>query len=300
MRHFLDITTASRADLQALIADAVALAERPTDTRGRLAGRLLINLFFEPSTRTRVSFDIAGRRLGMDVVNITAQGSSMVKGESLVDTFRTLEAMGPDVIVVRHADNGSAQLLAERAGDSVCVVNAGDGSHAHPSQALLDAVTLTRHFGDLAPLKVLIAGDLYHSRVAKSNIAMLKKLGVAEVRLAAPEALMPNERAREGTVCFDDFDRAVEGADVIMMLRIQRERMHGVHVPAEADYHAEWGLDARRLARAAPGCVVMHPGPMNRGVEITSEVADGPQSLILRQVRNGVFARMAILSRLLA
>ncbi len=297
--HLLDIASLDDGQLRALLERSAEIKMHPERFSARHAGRMLINLFYEPSTRTRVSFEIAAKRLGLDVVNFSTVTSSVVKGEILADSFQTLAAMGPDVVVVRHSEDGAPSQLADIAPPGVHVVNAGDGCRAHPTQALLDAFTLSQHFGRFADLRVVIAGDLHHSRVTRSNVEILRRLGVAEIRLAAPQALLPDSKTAVGTELHDDLDAAVEGADVVMMLRIQHERLEDIELPDAAQYHRHWGLTAERLRRAAPGCKVMHPGPMNRGVEIAGEVADGPQSLILDQVRNGVFMRMAIIMLLL-
>lgn len=299
LQHLLDIASIDDRQLHTLLDTARAIKSRPADFAGRCKRRLLINLFYEPSTRTRFSFEIAAKRLGMEVVNFTTSGTSVSKGETLMDSFRTLAAMAPDVIVVRHPDDGAAAELAAAAPAGLHVVNAGDGCHAHPSQALLDALTLSEHVEDFSSLRILIAGDLHHSRVTRSDVEMFRRLGVRDIRLAAPPQLQPGPETSRGTRVFEDLDAAIAGVGVVMMLRIQHERQSGAGLPSAEDYHRAWGLDARRLALAAPGCRVMHPGPMNRGVEITSDVADGPASLILEQVANGVFARMAILSVLL-
>jgi aspartate carbamoyltransferase catalytic subunit len=295
LRHLLDIASLSDGQITGLLKSARDVKHNTQAVENAHAGRLMINLFYEPSTRTRFSFEIAAKRLGMQVVNFTAAGSSVSKGETLLDSFRTLQAMRPDVIVVRHPEDGAAAQLAEAARPGVHVVNAGDGCHAHPSQALLDALTLSEHFEDFSTLRILIAGDLHHSRVTRSDVELLRRLGAGEIRLAAPEQLRPGPETARGAVVYDDIDSAIEGVDVVMMLRIQHERQAGLSLPGAEDYHRVWGLDERRLERAAPGCLVMHPGPMNRGVEISSAVADGPRSLILEQVANGVFARMAVL-----
>jgi aspartate carbamoyltransferase catalytic subunit len=279
-RHLLDIQSQAPEVLQAMLDDALTLVDNPEALAGAGRDRLLINLFYEPSTRTRVSFEVAALRLGMRVVNIAASDSSVKKGETLMDTFRTLEAMAPDLMVIRHPDNDALQPLAEAA-QSVSIINAGDGSRAHPTQALLDALTLRRRFERLDRLKVLVAGDLHHSRVTRSNVALFKKLGIGEIRLCAPAGLEAGPRVSTGTRCFSSLDQALEGVDVVMMLRIQHERLAGMAIPDGESYHRQWGLTSSRLKLAAPGCLVMHPGPMNRGVEISSEVADGPQSVIL-------------------
>lgn len=299
LQHLLDIDSTPLPALQAILSEAAQIARAPDDHRDACRDRLVVNLFYEPSTRTRVSFEIAALRLGMQVVNLAAAGSSVVKGESLLDTFHTLQAMSPDVIVLRHPDNGAPLTLAAEAEPGVHVVNAGDGSRAHPTQGLLDALTLQLHFPDLSAATVVVAGDLNHSRVTASTVALLKKLGVGELRLVAPPGLEAPADVAEGTLAFDTLDAALPGADAVMMLRIQHERLGGTAAPEAAAYHREWGLTPERLAIAGPDCIVMHPGPMNRGVEIAPEVADGPQSVIREQVRNGVFVRMAVLKALL-
>jgi aspartate carbamoyltransferase catalytic subunit len=259
----------------------------------RLEGITQINAFFENSTRTLLSFEIAGKRLGADVVNMHAAQSSVKKGETLIDTAVTLNAMRADVIVIRHSASGAVKLIA---GKVDCpVLNAGDGWHEHPTQALLDALTIRRRTGAIAHRKVVICGDILHSRVARSNILALTTLA-AEVRVVAPSTLMPAEIERMGVTPFTDFDAALEGAEVVMMLRLQNERMNGGFIPSTREYHMRYGLTSERLKRAAPGALVMHPGPMNRGVEITSEVADDlERSAITEQVEMGVAVRMACL-----
>ncbi|MCG7349880.1 aspartate carbamoyltransferase catalytic subunit [Sphingomonas sp. ACRSK] len=259
----------------------------------RLDGITQINAFFENSTRTLLSFEIAGKRLGADVVNMHAAQSSVKKGETLIDTAVTLNAMRADVIVIRHSASGAVKLIA---GKVDCpVLNAGDGWHEHPTQALLDALTIRRRTGAIAHRKVVICGDILHSRVARSNILALTTLA-AEVRVVAPSTLMPAEIERMGVTPFTDFDAALEGAEVVMMLRLQNERMNGGFIPSTREYHMRYGLTSERLKRAAPGALVMHPGPMNRGIEITSEVADDlERSAITEQVEMGVAVRMACL-----
>ncbi|MDX1459465.1 MAG: aspartate carbamoyltransferase catalytic subunit [Xanthomonadales bacterium] len=299
LRHLVDIESLEAEQLRHLVQQALAIRQDPGRYFNRLQGRILVNLFFEASTRTRFSFEIAARRLGMHVVNFAAAASSVSKGETLLDSFRTVQAMGPDVIVFRHPDIGSAERLAEESQAGVHVINAGDGSRAHPSQALLDMMTLSAHFEDLSQISVLIAGDLRNSRVTHSDVAAMRKLGVGEIRLASPPALKPDATQAHGTRVFESFEDALEGVDVVMTLRVQKERLRDSDIPDPLDYHRDWGLNESRLSLAKPGCLVMHPGPMNRGVEITSEVADGPQSVILEQVSNGVHARMAILLAML-
>ena len=264
---------------------------RPSDHR--LDGLTQINAFFENSTRTLLSFEIAGKRLGADVVNMHAAQSSVKKGETLIDTAMTLNAMRADVIVIRHGSSGAVQLIADKV--DCPVLNAGDGWHEHPTQALLDALTIRRRRGSIAGQRVVICGDLMHSRVARSNILALTALA-AEVRVVAPATLMPEGTDRMGVEAFSDFDAALEGADVVMMLRLQNERMSGAFIPSTREYHLRYGLTAERLKRAQPDALVMHPGPMNRGIEITSDVADMPgRSAINEQVANGVAVRMACL-----
>src|ERR687884_520399 len=260
-----------------------------------LRGRTVINLFFEPSTRTRTSFEIAAKRLSADAINISASTSSVTKGETLLDTARNLEAMSPDCIIIRHSCAGAPHQLARicRAG----IINAGDGSHEHPTQALLDALTIRERKGRIAGLKVAIIGDILHSRVARSNIHLLTKLG-ATISIAGPGTLVPNEfseMVEEGVIVERHIEDAIEGADVVMILRIQRERQTSAFFPSMREYAVHYGLHLNHLELAASDAIVMHPGPMNRGIEISSEVADGARSLILDQVSNGVAVRMAIL-----
>ena len=257
-----------------------------------LRGKTVVNLFFEPSTRTRTSFEIAEKRLSADTLGVAVASSSVVKGETLVDTARNIEAMGPSMIVLRHASSGAPHLLAR-----ICkspIINAGDGLHEHPTQALLDAFTIRERKGRIAGLKVAIVGDLLHSRVLRSNVLLLTKLG-ADVWVCGPPTLIPMGLHAMGVTTTTSVDAAVEGADVVMMLRIQLERMEGGFFPSLREYFTVFGMTEARLARARPDVIVMHPGPINRGVEISSEVADGPYSVILDQVANGVAARMAVL-----
>ncbi|WP_375396200.1 aspartate carbamoyltransferase catalytic subunit [uncultured Sphingomonas sp.] len=259
----------------------------------RLEGLTLINAFFENSTRTLLSFEIAGKRLGADVVNMGVNQSSVKKGETLIDTAVTLNAMRADVIVIRHGSSGAVQLIADKV--DCPVLNAGDGSHEHPTQALLDALTIRRRRGSVAGQRVVICGDILHSRVARSNLLALTALA-ADVRMVAPSTLMPAGVERFGATAFTDFDAALDGADVVMMLRLQSERMNGAFIPSTREYHLRYGLTPERLARARPDALVMHPGPMNRGVEIVSSVADDPaRSAITEQVETGIAVRMACL-----
>ena len=262
-----------------------------------LRGKTIINLFYEASTRTRTSFELAGKRLSADVINISGASSSAVKGETLLDTVKNLEAMHPDVVVIRHFASGAPHFIAERT--RAAVVNAGDGTHEHPTQALLDAFTIRRAKGRLDGLVVAICGDVAHSRVARSNAHLLGTMG-AKVRFAAPRTLMPVAASELGAEVFDRLEPALEGADVVMMLRVQRERMAGSFLPSTREYSRTFGLNQARLALAKPDAIVMHPGPMNRGVEIAAEIADGSRSVILDQVEAGVAVRMAVLWRLAA
>jgi aspartate carbamoyltransferase catalytic subunit len=298
-RHLLAIQDISAADALALIDRAehfVPMADQPIKKLDTLRGRTLVNLFFENSTRTQSSFEVAGKRLGADVVNMSVKTSSVAKGETLIDTAATLNAMSPDLLVVRHASSGAAQLLARKV--SCAVINAGDGSHEHPTQALLDALTIRLALGRIEGLTVAICGDIKHSRVARSNVHLLAKLG-AKVHLIAPPTLMSAAARAWGAEIFHDMEHGLAGADVVMMLRLQRERMAGGLIPSSREFFRFYGLDAERLKRAKPGALVMHPGPMNRGVEIDSSVADDPDvSLIERQVKMGVALRMAVLEAL--
>jgi aspartate carbamoyltransferase catalytic subunit len=295
-RHLLGIAGLAPHEILFLLDEAeqwIALNRSSEKRDDRLHGLTQINAFFENSTRTLLSFEIAGKRLGMDVVNMAVAQSSVKKGETLIDTAITLNAMRPDVIVIRHDASGAVRLIAEKV--DCPVLNAGDGRHEHPTQALLDALTIRRRKGRIAGLTVAICGDVLHSRVARSNILALGTLG-ADVRVVGPPTLLPPQVERMGVTRFTDFDAGLEGADVVMMLRLQSERMDGAFVPSPREYHALYGLTAERLARAAPDALVMHPGPMNRGVEIASDVADDlNRSAIPEQVEMGVALRMACL-----
>jgi len=297
-RHLLGIEGLGRLEIVALLdlaESAIEVSRQIEKKRSILRGRTQINLFYEASTRTQASFEIAGKRLGADVMNMSVAQSSEKKGETLIDTAMTLNAMRPDIIVVRHAQAGAAHLLARKVDCSV--VNAGDGAHEHPTQALLDALTIRRNKGRIEGLTVAICGDVLHSRVARSNILLLSALG-ANVRAVGPSTLTPRGLERLGVTVFHDMAEGLDGADVVMMLRLQRERMNGALVPSSREYFHFFGLDEEKLRLAAPGALVMHPGPMNRGVEIDSAVADGPQSLIREQVEMGVAVRMAVLEAL--
>ncbi|MFN4274304.1 MAG: aspartate carbamoyltransferase catalytic subunit [Aliihoeflea sp.] len=298
-RHLLGIGALSPQDIELLLdraEAAVAISRRPDKKMSTLRGRTQINLFYESSTRTQSSFELAGKRLGADVMNMSVASSAVKKGETLMDTAMTLNAMHPDILVIRHSSAGAAALLAQKVGCSV--VNAGDGAHEHPTQALLDALTIRRAKGRIARLVVAICGDVLHSRVARSNIILLNALG-AQVRVVAPSTLLPAGIEKMGVERFSRMEDGLKGADVVMMLRLQRERMAGAFVPSIREYFRHFGLDAAKLSAAKEDAIVMHPGPMNRGVEIASEIADGPHSLIQEQVEMGVAVRMAVMEALL-
>jgi len=295
--HLLGIESLAREEIEALLDAATSMKEvlrRDIKKVPALRGRTVINCFFESSTRTRSSFEIAAKILSADAVNWSASGSSVSKGESLIDTARNLEAMRPDVLVVRHSASGAPHLIASRVG--CAVVNAGDGAHEHPSQALLDAFTLRERWGSLEGRLVTIVGDIGHSRVARSNVLCLTRLG-ARVRLCGPPTMLPPGIESLGAEVFTDLRKAVDGADAVMMLRIQNERISESLFPTTREYSRTWGLSRARLAWLKEGALILHPGPINRGVELEPEVADGPHSVILDQVENGVAVRMAILLR---
>jgi len=297
-RHLLGIEGLSREEISGLLdlaEEFVELNRQIEKKRTSLRGRTQINLFFESSTRTQSSFELAGKRLGADVMNMAVNSSSIKKGETLIDTAITLNAMHPDILVVRHHASGAVELLAQKVDGSV--INAGDGAHEHPTQALLDALTIRRNKGRIEGLIVAICGDVLHSRVARSNIILLNAMG-ANVRVVGPSTLLPPNVERLGVKVMRDMREGLQDADIVMMLRLQRERMNGSFVPSTQEYFAYFGLDQRKLAYAKSDALVMHPGPMNRGVEIDSTVADGAQSLIREQVEMGVAVRMAVLEAL--
>ena len=304
LKHLLTLEGLPRETLCRLLDRAGQIRDAAlgrTQKRNALSGTTLCTLFFEPSTRTRSSFHIAAQRLGADVINFDASTSSSRKGETALDTLKNLEAMGVRGFIVRHSQDGAVEELAAQAGEGTTLVNAGDGRSAHPTQGLLDVLTLKQAKGpDFSKLKVLIVGDVKHSRVARSDLHALRTLGTGEIRVCGPAELLPQDATLQGCQVGDDFDAMLAGVDAVMMLRLQRERMEEGLVASLEDYHVQYGLTAGRLRRAAPEAVVLHPGPINRGVEITDEVADGPQSLVLRQVSNGVAIRMAVLEALLA
>ena len=297
-RHLLGIEGLAASEIESLLDLAeteIDVSRQIQKKKSVLRGRTQINLFFEASTRTQSSFELAGKRLGADVMNMSVAVSSVKKGETLVDTAMTLNAMRPDILVVRHHAAGAVELLAQKVECSV--INAGDGAHEHPTQALLDALTIRRHKGRLQGLTVAICGDVRHSRVARSNILLLHIMG-AEVRVVAPSTLIPARIDRLGVEAFTDMKKGLAGADVVMMLRLQRERMTAAYVPSVREYFRFHGLDTEKLAWAKPDAIVMHPGPMNRGVEIDPLIADGPRSVIREQVEMGVAVRMAVLEAL--
>ncbi len=301
LRHLITLDGLPRARIESLLDDAARLRAHWHGQRALpplLAGRSVVNLFFEASTRTRTSFDLAARRLGALVVNFDIASSSTSKGETLQDTLATLEAMDADAFVVRHKENGTPALLAGHCRQAA-ILNAGDGNHAHPTQGLLDLLTIRDRKGRIDGLQVVICGDIRHSRVARSDVHGLRALGVAAIRLCGPAELLPDADEFSGCSIDDDFDAALAGADVVIMLRIQHERLERSTRLDSQSYHVRYGLTPQRLARARADALVMHPGPINRGVEIASSVADGVQSAILDQVANGVFVRMAALAQLL-
>ena len=299
LRHFLTIEGLSRQTLTDILNTAESFAgvsDRTVKKVPVLRGKVICNLFFENSTRTRTTFELAAKRLSADVVTFNISTSATSKGETLLDTLRNLEAMHVDMFVVRHADSGAAHFIARHAAPGVSVINAGDGRHAHPTQAMLDMFTIRRHKGGFAPLKIAIVGDILHSRVARSQIHALNTLGVSELRVIAPRTLIPTAAQSLGVHVYHDLEEGIHDVDVIIMLRLQRERMLGALLPSEHEYFQLYGLTQKRLAAAKPDVIVMHPGPINRGVEMDSSVADGPASVILEQVSYGIATRMAVMS----
>ncbi|MCB1857739.1 MAG: aspartate carbamoyltransferase catalytic subunit [Gammaproteobacteria bacterium] len=299
LRHFLTIDGLSREILTDILDTAesfTGISERTVKKVPLLRGKVICNLFFETSTRTRTTFEVAAKRLSADVLNLNISTSSTAKGETLLDTLRNLEAMHVDMFVVRHADSGAAHFIARHAAPHVSVINAGDGHHAHPTQAMLDMFTIRRHKGDFAGLRVAIVGDILHSRVARSQILALNTLGTSEVRLIGPRTLLPADARSLGVHVYYDLDEGIRDVDVVIMLRLQKERMHGALLPSEHEYFQLFGLTESRLQHAKQDAIVMHPGPINRGVEIDSQVADGPRSVILQQVSFGIAIRMAVMS----
>jgi len=299
LRHFLTLEGLSRSLLTEILDTAdsfIEVGERSIKKVPLLRGRTVVNLFFESSTRTRSTFELAAKRLSADVLNLDISTSATSKGESLSDTLLNLEAMASDMFVVRHAQSGAPHFIAETVTPRVAIINAGDGRHAHPTQAMLDMLTIRQHKRGFAGLKVGIVGDILHSRVARSQIIALQTLGAEEVRVIAPATLLPKDIEGFGCKVFFDATLGLKDLDVVIMLRLQRERMEGALLPSEREFYRIYGLTTEKLALAHPECLVMHPGPINRGVEIESAVADGPQSVILNQVTNGIAVRMAVMS----
>lgn len=299
LKHFLSIEGFKRHHLMKILDSAEPFAnvhEQAVKKVPILRGKTIVNLFFEASTRTRTTFELAAKRLSADVLNINISTSATSKGESLLDMLHNLEAMHSDMFIVRHKQSGAAHLIAQHVSPHISVINAGDGCHSHPSQAMLDMFTIRRHKKEFANLKVVIVGDILHSRVARSQIHALTTLGVCEVRVVGPKTLIPTEIESLGVHVYHNMRAAMNDADVIIMLRLQKERMQGALLPSENEYYHQYGLTEEKLALAKPDTIVMHPGPINRGVEIASSIADGPQSVILEQVSNGIAIRMAVMS----
>lgn len=302
LRHLLTIEGLKRQQIVDILDTAesfIAVGDQQVRKVPLLRGKTVVNLFFEASTRTLTTFEMAAKRLSADVLKISVSTSSAVKGESLLDMLHNLEAMQCDMFVVRHADSGAAHLISQHVAPHISVINAGDGRHAHPTQALLDMFTIRQKKGEFAPLTVAIVGDIMHSRVARSQIHALTTLGVSELRVVAPKTLIPSNVEDLGVHVYHDMRQGLRDADVVIMLRLQKERMTGALLPSENEYFANYGLTEEKLAVAKPDAIVMHPGPINRGVEIASSIADGPRSVILEQVTNGIAVRMAVMSMVL-
>ena len=299
LKHFLTIEGLPRTVLIEILDTAeqfIIVGERAVKKVPILRGKTIVNLFFENSTRTRTTFELAAKRLSADVLNLNISVSATSKGESLLDTLRNLEAMQSDMFVVRHSESGAAHFIAQNTSEHISVINAGDGCHAHPTQAMLDMFTIRRHFETFHQLKVAIVGDILHSRVARSEIHALTTLGANEVRVIAPKTLIPTGIHALGVHVFHDLREGLKDVDVVIMLRLQNERMQGALLPSSQEYFQNYGLTNETLSYAKPTAIVMHPGPINRGVEIDSAIADGPRSVILEQVSNGIAVRMAIMS----
>lgn len=299
LKHFLSTENLPRDLLVEILDNAerfAPLGERAVKTVPLLRGKTVVNLFFEPSTRTRTTFELAAKRLSADVMSLNIEASATKKGESLSDTLRTLEAMQCDMFVVRHQNSGAAEFIASQVAPHISVINAGDGRHAHPTQAMLDAFTIRRNKPNFTTLKVAIVGDIEHSRVARSEIHALKTLGVPDIRLVGPQTLLPRHTEKLGVDVYHRMEEGIEDVDVVMMLRLQQERMKSALLPSAQEYFQTYGLTKKRLRLAAKDAIVMHPGPINRGVEIDSEVADSDRSVILQQVAHGIAVRMAVMS----
>ncbi len=302
LRHLLTIEGLKRQQIVDILDTAesfITVGDQQVRKVPLLRGKTIVNLFFEASTRTLTTFELAAKRLSADVLKININTSATVKGESLLDMLQNLEAMQCDMFVVRHGDSGAAHLIAQHVAPHISVINAGDGRHAHPTQALLDIFTIRRHKGEFAPLTVAIVGDIMHSRVARSQIHALTTLGISDLRVIAPKTLIPAQVEGLGVHVYHDMKEGLHIADVVIMLRLQKERMQGALLPSEQEYFQGYGLTEEKLAVAKTDVMVMHPGPINRGVEIDSEVADGPRSVILEQVSNGIAVRMAVMSMVL-
>ncbi len=299
LRHFLTIEDLRKETLEQILSTAdkfTQFGQREIKKLPLLRGHTVVNLFFENSSRTRTTFEIAAKRLSADVINLNPDTSSTSKGETLLDTVDILEAMHTDLFIIRHAKSGVAELIAQHVPDHVHIINAGDGQHAHPTQAMLDMFTIRQYKGSFHELRVTIVGDILHSRVARSQIHALNSLGVHEIRVVAPNSLLPAQIERLGVHTYTDLLQGLDGVDVIIMLRLQKERMHNAYIPSEQEYFNLYGLTTDSLAAAADDAIIMHPGPINRGLEISSEVADGPRSVILPQVTNGIAVRMAVMA----
>jgi len=299
LKHFLTVEGLPPLLLEEILDRAQQFVSLPNKAQVQaplLRGKTVMNLFFENSTRTRTTFELAAKRLSADLINLDIRNSATSKGESLLDTIRNLEAMGCDMFVVRHQSSGAANFIARYCAPHISVLNAGDGRHAHPTQAMLDMLTIRQHKGDFTPLKIAIVGDIKHSRVARSQIHALTTLCAGEIRLIAPKTLIPEGIEKMGVSLYTNIEEGLEGVDVVIMLRLQHERMKTALLPSVREYYARYGLTQERLKLAKPDAIVMHPGPVNRGVEIDSHVADGPQSVILQQVTNGIAVRMAVMS----
>lgn len=303
LRHFLTVEGLPREQLIAIMDTADSLSsvsEQAVKKVPLLRGKTVVNLFFETSTRTRTTFELAAKRLSADVLNLNIATSATTKGESLLDTIRNIEAMQVDMFVVRHADSGAPHFIARHVAPHISVINAGDGRHAHPTQAMLDVYTIRKHKGHFEGLKVAIVGDILHSRVARSEIHALRILGAEEIRVVGPRTLLPPDAESLGVKVFFDLEQGLRDVDVVIMLRLQRERMNGAFIPSEHEYFAKFGLTEERLKVAKPDAIIMHPGPINRGIEIESKVADGPRSVILQQVTHGIAIRMAVMSMVIS
>ena len=302
LKHFLTTEGLSKSLIHSIFEHAESFAnvgERSVKKVPLLRGKTIANLFFEPSTRTRITFELAAKRLSADILNLNISTSATSKGESLSDTLHNLEAMHCDMFVVRHSNSGAAHYIATQVAPHISIINAGDGRHAHPTQAILDMFTIRRHKKSFENLRVAIVGDILNSRVARSEIHALSTLGVLEIRIIAPKTLIPKDVEKLGVQVFHNMDEGLSGVDVIMMLRLQNERMRGALLPSKHEYFQRYGLTKKRLEKAKPDVIVMHPGPINRGVEIASDVADGEHSVILQQVSHGIAVRMAVMAMIM-